>query len=96
MSDVVKINGEYVTDAIGFVYDGCHKIYLVFNDKDITRAKSYGYNEVYPMSKLYKTFRDSCPLRFIQALEDYHDVVPQCAKEAVFEFADGKIRKIKC
>lgn len=96
MGDVVKINGEYVTDAIGFVYDGCHKIYLVLNDGDVKRARLYGYNEVFPMSKLYKTFRDSCPLRFIQTFGDCHDVVPQCAGEAVFEFADGKIRKIKC
>ena len=90
------INGIAVSDAIGFVWDGCHKIYLVFSDSDIEKAKSYGYDEVYPMSKIYKVFRDSCPLRFIQTFGECYDIVPQCAKKVVFEYDNGKKRQIKC
>lgn len=52
------------TTAKEFVYDGCHKIYLIEDEEDKRDALDCGY-EIRPIKELEKTFEGSCPLRFI-------------------------------
>ena len=58
----MTING-IKTKAKQFAYDGCHKIYLIEDETDLNEAKR-GYS-ILPISKLKKTFNDSCGLQFI-------------------------------
>lgn len=85
------IDGKYVSHCIGFVYDGCHKIYVCENQAQFDKMKQFGYEELCPMSALEKTFDSSCPLRFID-WADLHspEIVPQCANVVTFTYADGK------
>lgn len=59
----MTINGNN-TKAKFFAFDGCHKIYLLESDKDITDASGSGY-KVLPIKGLKKAWDDSCGLRFI-------------------------------
>lgn len=92
---VVRINDIDVSEAIGFVYDGCHKIFLVYNQADIDQAKSYGYEEVLGMDVLYETYRDSCYLRFIQDLTSFRDIIPQGYARSVFVFDDDDVKVLE-
>ena len=75
----LQINKNYV-DGKTFVYDGCHKIYVVHDDNDRAKAKEYDYiNETdkeIPISELEDYYLKSCPLRFVQYFnverEDYN------------------------
>ena len=49
-------------------YDGCHKIYILENDHDISEAKGLGYS-IYNIDKLQEIYDGSCPLRFISNWE---------------------------
>ena len=62
-----------------FAYDGCHKIYIMENIEDIMLFTAYGYN-IYPIEKLRETWKNSCPLRFIDNGNLTTIYVPQCAK----------------
>ena len=59
----MRINGQNV---IGnkFAYDGCHKIYICEDNKDIEEAKEIGY-DLYDISLLGEYYVNSCELRFI-------------------------------
>ena len=73
-------------EARTFVYDGCHKLYLICNDNDRELAKKYGYigededqTEI-PISELEEYYVNSCPLRFIEMLDvkrDDYSILPQ-------------------
>ena len=55
--------------GIGFLWDGCHKIYILQNEDDKQHAiKENGYNEddVYPLERLEEIYEKSCCLRFIE------------------------------
>ena len=84
------INGMDVSHAIGFVTDECHKIYVCENELQVAEMKEYGYEELCPMSAIYATFKNSCPLRFI-SWADLHtpDIVPQCINHVTFTYEDG-------
>ena len=60
----MQING-IETDAQEFAYDGCHKIYLIEDEKDKADAISIGY-EILPITELKKTYKNSCSLKFIK------------------------------
>lgn len=85
------VNGTDVSHCIGFVTDGCHKIYVCENQAQFDEMKEFGYEELCPMSALEKTFDSSCPLRFID-WADLHspEIVPQCANVVTFSYAGGK------
>ena len=85
---LVKIGNWSVTNAKGFVYDGCHKIYIVYSKEDLAEAKRFGYDKVLPMNDIEATYRDSCPLRFIQRFGDFTDVVSQTSRCATFTYSD--------
>lgn len=59
----MKINGQK-TNATHFAYDGCHKIYLIEDEMDLNEANIMGY-DILPISRLEKTFNESCVLQFI-------------------------------
>jgi hypothetical protein len=66
-----SINGISISEYSGFVYDGCHKIYLVKRE-DIPRVNEIwgnGYEDVpiYNMDDLPTYYKESCPLKFISA-----------------------------
>lgn len=92
---VVRINDVDVSDALGFVYDGCHKIFLVYSQADIDQAKSYGYEEVLGMDVLYETYRDSCCLRFVQDFTSFRGIIPQGETRSVFMFDDDDVKVLE-
>lgn len=79
----MKINGKDIK-AMGFAFDGCHKIYLLDNEEEWEDALSNDY-DVFPISKLQEKFESSCGLRFISPWNlDKPNYVRQF-EEAVFE-----------
>lgn len=71
-------NKLYEVGAIGYVYDGCHRHYLIRNDSERCEASGYFYNDFW---NLATTWNSSCGLEFI----DFWDVInikspliPQC------------------
>lgn len=73
-------------EARTFVYDGCHKLYLICDDDDRELAKEYGYlgededQKEIPISELESYYIKSCPLRFIEMLDverDDYSILPQ-------------------
>ena len=63
----LTINDTVIT-AIGFAFDGCHKIYLLENEKDCEKMHDYGY-DLYLIEGLPQAWADSCPLRFIESAD---------------------------
>ena len=70
---VFRINGDKYK---GFVWDDCHKIYLLETQKDLRLAKIQGYDPL-PMEDLPCVWRDTCPLRFINTFGTLKTIVPQ-------------------
>lgn len=60
----VKINDKIVKGN-SFAYDGCHKIYILQDEKDIAGAKDNRYT-VYDLDMIKEIYKESCPLRFIE------------------------------
>ena len=60
----LKVNGKHIMSNGYFAYDGCHKIYILEDKKDIATAMAYGFR-LYPTIELQKTYKCSCPLKFI-------------------------------
>lgn len=46
-------------------YDGCHKIYLLNTEDDLTEAGEYGYT-TRPANQIRRTITESCGLVFVQ------------------------------
>ena len=83
----LQINDKYV-DGKTFVYDGCHKIYVIQGEEDRLLAQEYGYikeytednngnNKEYPISEIEEYYLKSCPLRFIQYFKSLNNIVEQ-------------------
>ena len=88
---LLKVSGKSVKNALGFFFDGCHKIYVAETESDIQVMRKYGYGEMLPMSALENTFAESCYLRFISwANLQKPNIVPQGAKTVTFEYATGR------
>lgn len=62
-NSALLINGIPVTGK-KFAYDGCHKIYVIEDEKDEQDAKKLGYT-ICPLSELENIYKNSCDLRFI-------------------------------
>ena len=86
------INGREVK-GIGFVYDGCHKIYILEDMNDYSNVLDvWGDDELlYGLEELEYVYNKSCGLRFISTwkLEDKNRIVyaEQC-EDAVFEWKE--------
>lgn len=78
----MKINNIEIS-AKYFGYDGCHKIYLIETEEQRREAQSSEYTVLH-ISKLKKTFENSCGLRFISSWDlSKSNIVDQC-EEAEF------------
>ena len=51
-------------NAVKFAYDGCHKIYILEDKKDIKEAQKLEYT-IIPINFLEYVYKNSCELRFI-------------------------------
>ena len=60
-----------------FVYDGCHKLYIITSEEERQQAKELGYivdgstaedETEHPISELEEFYLKSCPLRFISTM----------------------------
>ena len=88
---LLKVGNYSVAKAHGFVYDGCHKIYVVCSVAEYKEMKSYGYEKLYPMEQLEQIFAESCPLRFISWADlGKSFIVSQCARKVTFTYNTGK------
>lgn len=79
----MKINGKEVLGT-KFAYDGCHKIYIIEDDKDLMEALNFNY-DIFPIGKLEDTYNKSCPLKFISNWKLNNCYVPQF-EDAKFEY----------
>lgn len=91
---LVRIGRHGVKNAKGFVYDGCHKIYLVTNKAAEEDAKEHN-EEILPMDKLEETYRNSCSLKFINKLVPLTDIVPQFVRQVTFTYDNGEKHIVK-
>lgn len=80
-----KINGNY-TNAKEFIWDGCHKIWLIESPEGKKSMMENGWEEsdIYPISKLKKAYNESCILRFI-------GIAGRCGKNYVEQFEPANI-----
>ena len=91
---ITTINGRYVGNALGYVFDGCHKFYIVEDEADRqTALKSWGVEPKPLTDDMFRKFLLSCPPRFIETVK-LEKVVPQTCEadqEVEFEFEDETI-----
>lgn len=93
---IVKINGYDVSKALGYVYDGCHKFYIIEDEADKKEAfDSWGASVAPLTDDMFRLFLKSCPLRFVYNWKLTDDIIPQTCDmyetEFEFEFEDGTI-----
>lgn len=67
----MEVEGDY------FAFDGCHKIYILEDQKDYREARESDY-KVYPIKDLISCYINSCPLRFIHNWKLDKSYVRQC------------------
>lgn len=66
-------------NATYFVWDGCHKIYIIENEKEAAEAKKSGYGILNIEDDLETAWKDSCNLKFINFWNlDKDAIIPQC------------------
>lgn len=89
------INGKYYNYKY-FVYDGCHKIYLIHKkDFKTIKAKGYEKDDIFPIEALKDVYEYSCPLRFIGRWDNLeNDIVPQCSDSVLFGKPEWKQTKL--
>lgn len=85
--DLFYINKVNIVNALGFVWDGCHKIYIVEDEDDIQSVRETWHKDeiIFDLGELPRIWSKSCPLRFISNWKLDKDYVSQCS-EAMFEF----------
>lgn len=89
------INGKYYNYRY-FVYDGCHKIYLIHRkDFKTIRARGYSKDDIHPIDELKDVYEHSCSLRFVSRWDNLeNDIVPQCSKNVTFAKPEWKRTKL--
>jgi hypothetical protein len=84
-----------LSEAKGMYWDGCHKIYLAMDDKEVDIFADYGYDYHEPDFDLLRVwFEQSCWLRFVNAVSynekdpnaGYEQLIPQFAFEEEEDF----------
>lgn len=84
---------QLVSTADSIAWDGCHKIYILQDQQQTDKMKSYGYDYLWTkdlmdsdsmVNTIYQWWRQSCGLRLVDsvATDDYNTdlfttVVPQ-------------------
>ena len=73
---------NWLYDAKGIAFDGCHKIYVLMDDEQMALMKEYGYDPLIAadtmtidemLATLKKWYHNSCMLRFINAVSTNHE-----------------------
>jgi hypothetical protein len=69
---MLKINGVGIPCIEQFLYDGCHKIYLIDSGKGRHRLYMNGWSEddFQPINELPETWAETCELRFVASSTD--------------------------
>ena len=85
--DIFYISKVNIVGAIGFVWDSCHKIYIVEDEDDIQSIRdTWSKDEIiHSLTMLPYMWSKSCPLRFISNWRLDKHYVSQCSN-AIFEF----------
>lgn len=69
---------EFLPEARGIAFDGCHKIYVLMDDAQMEKMKGYGYEKLVSADMLTddellvtikEWYAESCMLRFVSAVE---------------------------
>lgn len=68
---------EKINECAGIAWDTCHKIYILMDEEQVTKTEELGYKALVRVQHstrnlMYSTvlawYRNSCPLRFIDAV----------------------------
>lgn len=77
----LNVEQTLLDGAKGIAFDGCHKIYVLMDDEQMTEMKECGYDPLISaeghtadelLSLLMEWYEDSCSLRFINAVHTNH------------------------
>jgi len=81
----MKINNK---EVIGdkFAYDGCHKIYVIEDEKDREDAEEYDY-QIFDLKDIQNVYENSCELKFISNWKLDKRYVNQF-EDAIFEYSN--------
>lgn len=79
-TEKVMRNAILKVEAAMFVWDGCHKIYLITGPEDARQLKECGWDEseFLPVSELPAVWEETCGLRFISSGDLNTQYVAQC------------------
>ena len=86
---MVKVNGiEIIGDM--FVYDGCHKIYIIEDENDLRECQEmWGQlkvgKDLFNILDLQTIYEESCGLRFISNWKLDKQYVKQFEESVIFE-----------
>lgn len=85
--DIKKISNKKVEGYSYFLFDGCHKFYLLKSGILTADMKDKGYkqSDIYPIDILPDAFSCGCPLRFISTWDGYKKIVPQFRNIVTFK-----------
>ena len=85
--DLYYVSKTSIVDALGFVWDECHKIYIVEDEDDIQDIQKTWSKDttIYDLAELPRVWSKSCPLRFISNWKLTKHYVEQ-SNNAMFEF----------
>ena len=87
----LRINGQDV-QAEGFMWDGCHKIYLIDSPearRSMIEESGWDPDDIRPLRELLAAWEASCFLRFINSGDLKTAYVPQMRDEdPVIEWVD--------
>lgn len=78
----IIINNFKVGTCGFFAYDGCHKIYILENAKNIEDAINLNYN-ILKIEKLEEVYNSSCDLKFINSWDLSTTFVPQFEEKVI-------------
>lgn len=88
---IVKIGNKDVSRARGYIFDNCHKFYIIEDERDLKEAEGeWKAVRLHPLDEgLFSDFQRSCPLRFISNWRLSVMFVPQFSRTVVFTYEDG-------
>jgi len=92
-----------LSEAQAIAWDNCHKIYILMDSEQIELMRSYGYDplitneEMNPddmFDEVKEWYKDSCSLRFIQAVST-NDIDPNLGFESLISQGEDSEEEVK-
>ena len=92
-----------LSEAEAIAWDNCHKIYILMDSEQVELMRSYGYDplitneEMNPddmFNEVREWYRDSCGLRFIQAVSTNH-INPNAGFESLISQGEDSEEEVK-